>query len=156
MAATANNTQRRLAPHRRSWAKFAEEFPEHCRQSSLDSRDFFPPMGVDVDQAGISSVQSFDRLDRQGDTRDSRDPLPVFFLQEALVSSSSMGRDIHSLTLSIQQFLCQPQRRPPSKVPRKMCLERLSWRVTCRPNHVSFRLLTVTRRRRFLCNPPGS
>ena len=63
-------------------------------------------MGVDVDQAGISSVQSFDRLDRQGDTRDSRDPLPVFFLQEALVSSSSMGRDIHSLTLSIQQFLC--------------------------------------------------
>ena len=39
------------------------------------------------------------------------------FLQEALVSSSSMGRDVHSLMLSIQHFLCRPRRRPPSKVP---------------------------------------
>ena len=68
-----------------------------------------------------------------------------FFLQEALVSSSSMGSDVHSLTLSIQHFLCRQRRRPPSKVPRRMVLERLSWRVTC-PNHACFCLLTVAGR----------
>ena len=40
-----------------------------------------------------------------------------YFLQEALVSSSGMGRDVHSLMLSIQHFLCRPQHRPASKVP---------------------------------------
>ena len=34
------------------------------------------------------------------------------FLQEALVSSSGMGKDVHSLMLSIQHFLCRPRRRP--------------------------------------------
>ena len=52
------------------------------------------------------------------------------------MSSSGMGRDVHSFMLSTQRFLCRPRRRPPSKVPRRMVLERLSWRVTC-PNHAS-------------------
>ena len=64
------------------------------------------------------------------------------FLQEALVSRSSMGRVVYPLMLSIQRFLCRPQHRPSSKVPLRMALERLSWRVTC-PNHASYRLLTV-------------
>ena len=55
-------------------------------------------------------------------------------LQEALVSSSGMGRDVHSLMLSIQHFFCRPRRRPPSDVSWRMVLERLPWRVTC-PNH---------------------
>ena len=33
------------------------------------------------------------------------------FLQEAILSSSGMGRDVNSLMLSIQHFLCQPQHR---------------------------------------------
>ena len=76
---------------------------------------------------------------------DSAEILFQSFLQEALVSSSSMGRDVHSLMLSIQHFLCRPRRRSPSKVPWRMVLERMWWRVTC-PNHVSFRLLTIARR----------
>ena len=60
------------------------------------------------------------------------------FLQEALVSSSCMGRDVHSLMLPVQHFLCQPQHRPPSQVPRRMVLERLSWCVTYL-NHASCR-----------------
>ena len=45
----------------------------------------------------------------------------------------------------IQHFLCRPPRRPPSEVPRRMILERLSCWMTC-PNHASFCLLTVARR----------
>ena len=78
-------------------------------------------------------------------TDDSAEILLQSFLQEATVSSSGMGQDVHSLTLSIQHFLCQPQHRPPSKVPWEMVLERLLWRVTC-SNHASFCLLTVARR----------
>ena len=52
-----------------------------------------------------------------------------------------MGRDAHSLMLSIQHFLCQPRHRPPSKVPWRMVL---CWRVTC-PKHASFHLLTVSK-----------
>ena len=70
------------------------------------------------------------------------------FLQEALASSSCMGRNTHSLMLSIQHFLCRPRRCPPSEMPWRMVLERLSWRVTC-PNLASFRLLTVARRASF-------
>ena len=36
------------------------------------------------------------------------------FLQEALVCSFGMGRDVHSLRVSIQHFLCLPRRLPPS------------------------------------------
>ena len=39
------------------------------------------------------------------------------FLQEALVSSSGIGRNVRSLMLFIQHFPCRPRRRPPSKVP---------------------------------------
>ena len=67
------------------------------------------------------------------------------FLLEALMSSSCMGRDLHCLMLPIQHFLCWPWCCPPSKVPWRIVLERLSWCVTCW-NHVSFRLLTVARR----------
>ena len=37
--------------------------------------------------------------------------------QEALVGNSGCGRDVHSLMLSIRDFLCRPRRRPPSRVP---------------------------------------
>ena len=39
---------------------------------------------------------------------DSAEILFQSFPQEALVSSSGMGRDVHSLILSIQHFLCRP------------------------------------------------
>ena len=48
----------------------------------------------------FSSVQSFDRLGRQGDMRDdSAEILFKSFLQEAHVSSSGMGRDVHSFNV---------------------------------------------------------
>ena len=91
----------------------------------------------------FSSVQSLDRLGRQEDMRDDlAEILFQSFLQEASVSSSGIGRDVHSLMLSIQHFLCRPRRRPPSKVPRRMVLERLSLRMTC-PNHGNFPPLKV-------------
>ena len=67
------------------------------------------------------------------------------FLREAIVSSSGLGRDVHSLMLSIQHFLCRPRLCPSYKVPWIRVLERLSRRATC-PNHASFRLSTVARR----------
>ena len=65
------------------------------------------------------------------------------FLQEAPVSSSGKSRDVHSLMLFIQHLPCRLRRQQPSRMPRRMLLERLSLRVTC-PNYASFRLLTVT------------
>ena len=56
------------------------------------------------------------------------------FLRDIIVSSSGIGRDVHSLALSSQQFFCRPRRRPPSKVPRGMVWESLLQRVTC-PKH---------------------
>ena len=88
-----------------------------------------------------SSVPSLERLGCREDMREiSAQILFQFFLQEALVSSSGMSRDVHSLMLSILHFLCRLQHRSPSKMPWRMVLERLSWRVTC-PNHASFPLL---------------
>ena len=51
----------------------------------------------------LSSAQSLDRLGCQGDMRDDSAEI-VFqsFLQEALVSSSGVDRDVHYLMLSIQ------------------------------------------------------
>ena len=69
------------------------------------------------------------------------------FLQETILSSSSMGRDVHSMILSdlsIQYFLCWPRHSPPSQVPWRVVLERLSWRMTY-PHHASFCLLTAAR-----------
>ena len=94
----------------------------------------------------FSSVQSLKGLGRRGDMTDSSaEILLQSFLQEALLSSSGMGRDVHFFMLSIQHFLCRPGRRPPTKMRWRMVLEMLSWRVTC-PKHASFRLLTVARR----------
>ena len=70
-------------------------------------------------------------------------PYSFFFWQEAVVSSSGMGRDFHCLMCSIRHFLCRARRRQP---------RRLSWRVTC-PNGVSFPLVTVGRR--GPCGPTG-
>ena len=54
---------------------------------------------------------------------DMRDDSAEIFFQsfpkKAIVSSSGMGINVHFSMLSIQHFLCRPQRRPPSKVPRK-------------------------------------
>ena len=61
----------------------------------------------------FGSVPSLDRLGHRGDMRDDlAEILFQPFLQKALVGSSCLGRDVHSFTLSIQHFLCQPQRRP--------------------------------------------
>ena len=66
----------------------------------------------------FSSVQTPDRLGHRGDkTDDSAEILFKSFLQEATVSYSGIGRDVHSLMLSIQHFLYRPQHRPISKVP---------------------------------------
>ena len=64
----------------------------------------------------FSAVQSLDLLDRRGDMRDdSAEILFQSFLQEALVGSSGMGRDVQSLKLSIKHFVCLLRLR--SKVP---------------------------------------
>ena len=58
-------------------------------------------------------IQSLGRLARRGDmTDDSAQILFQFFLQEAVVSNSGMGRNVHSLMSSIQHFLCRTKRRP--------------------------------------------
>ena len=57
----------------------------------------------------FSSVQSLDQLVRWGDMRDDSADIPFqSFLQEAPVSSSGKGRDVHSLMLSLQHFFCRP------------------------------------------------
>ena len=53
----------------------------------------------------LSSVQSLDRLGHEGYMRD--DSAEILFqssLQEAVMSLSGMGKDVTSLTLSIQHF----------------------------------------------------
>ena len=77
------------------------------------------------------------------------DPAEILFqsfLPGAIVSSSGMGRDVHVLMLCNvhPDFLSQPW-SPPSNVPCKMVVERLSWLVTCL-KHASFRLFIVARR----------
>ena len=58
------------------------------------------------EMGGIGSPQSLHRLGRQGDMRDdSAEILFQSFLREAVVSSSGMNRDVHSLMLPIQHFL---------------------------------------------------
>ena len=79
-------------------------------------------MRTEISQVQFSSVQSFGRFGCRwggggGMKDDSAEILFRSFLQEALVSSSGMGKDVHSVLLSIQHFLCRPQRRPPSKGP---------------------------------------
>ena len=91
----------------------------------------------------FSSV--FDRLSCRGDKRNDSPDIPFkSFLQQTIACGSGTGRDAHSLMLSIQHFLCWPRRSPPSKMPWRKVLERLSWRVTC-PDLASFPLSTVAR-----------
>ena len=65
--------------------------------------------GSDIILDCCSSVKSLDWLSHWGDTSLRDDSAEILFQsQEALVSSSGIGRDVHSLMLSIQHFLCQP------------------------------------------------
>ena len=121
-------------------------YPSDANTHSRNIKLYDNLLPYDIRQGSVCSVKSLGRLGHWGDMRDdSAEILFQSFLQKALVSSSGMGRDVHSLTLSIQHFLCRTRRCPPSKFPRRMVLERLSWNVTC-PNNSSFRLLIVARR----------
>ena len=97
----------------------------------------------------FSSVQSLDRFGFRGTRRTIQQISSssfFFSLQDAFVSSSGMDGDVHSLMMSIQHFLCRPRCRPPSKLPWRLVLERLSWYVTC-PNHANFRLFRTNQKR---------
>ena len=86
---------------------------------------------VPLPQSLTCSVQSLDRLGHRGDMRDdSVETLFQSFPQKARVSSSGMGRDVHSLMLSIQHFLFRPQHCSPSEVLWRKVLESLLWCVT--------------------------
>ena len=91
---------------------------------------------------------------------DSAKILFRYFLWEALVNSFGRGRDVHSLMLLIQHFLCQPGCHPPFKLPQRMSLEKLSWHVTC-PNHASFiswqlpEKVPVSPQRSWTCSAPS-
>ena len=59
------------------------------------------PASISLETVQFSSVQSLDRMGRRGNIKDdSAEVLFQSFLQEALVSSSGMGRDVRSLALS--------------------------------------------------------
>ena len=76
-------------------------------------------------QSHFSSLQSFDRLGRRGNMRDdSAEILFLSFLQEALMSSSGMGRDGHDLMLSISIFSANHGVAHPPR-----CPEGWFWRV---------------------------
>ena len=66
-------------------------------------------MTFDVKTVQFSPLSFWDVGGRKAD---SAEILFKSFLQVALVSRSGMGRDVHSLMLSIQHFLCRPWRRP--------------------------------------------
>ena len=83
---------------------------------------------------------------------DSAEILFQSSLQEALVSSSGMGRNVHSLTLSTQHFLCRPRRRPPSKGALKDNFGQAV--VACdMPDSCKFPSLNSTVSRRGSCGP---
>ena len=82
-------------------------------------------MAVILSLAWLSSVQSPDRLGRGGGggtwgTIQRRSSSRLFSRRPLW---AVLEWDVHSLTLSIQHFLCRPWCRPPSKVPWKMILE---------------------------------
>ena len=86
----------------------------------------------------------------EGDIReDSAKILFQSFSQEAIVSSSGTDRDVHSLMLSIQHFLCRQRRRSPFRCP-EGCFGATIMALVTYPNHASFRLLTVAR---SFCGP---
>ena len=62
------------------------------------------------------------------------------------MSSSGMGRDVHSLMLSIQHSLCRPRRRPPT-------LQGWFWRGCCEPTKELILLAKLwVVLRQILCN----
>ena len=80
------------------------------------TEDISPNQTTKHDQ--FISVQSLDQLGRWRVMRDdSAEIIFRSFLQEALVSNSGMSRDVHSLVLPTQHFLCRQRRRSHSKVP---------------------------------------
>ena len=111
-------------------------------QGTLGESSSFSPLTVWV-VAGCGKGRSI--------RDDSADILFQSFLQRAVVNVSGMVRDVHSLTLSIQYFLCRPQRRPLSEVPWRMVLRRPLWHVTC-PNYTSFPSLDP--QGSWSCSPP--
>ena len=108
-----------------------------------------------MSDGSLQQTHSLDRLGGRGlggwgvggggMRHDSAEILFQTVLREAIISSSDIGRDVHSLMWSIQRFFCRPGRRPSSEVHCRMVLEKLSWHMTC-PKHVSFRLLTAATR----------
>ena len=81
---------------------------------------------------------SLDLVGRRGDRMDEEAEVRLQAgRSEERVSSSGVDSLVHSFMLSDQLFLCLPLLRPPSTVPCKMTLERLSWRDTW-PYHISF------------------
>lgn len=89
----------------------------------MDLNQYLSPLFV----AQFISFQSLDRLGCRGDMRDnSAEILFQSFLREAMVSSSGVDRDLHSLTLSTQQFLCRSRRHSLPGVTWGMLVERLS------------------------------
>ena len=87
-------------------------FGNNCMRVVLKSGGF--TLFVAIMHERFSWVQSLDWLGHWGDVRDdSAEILSQSFMQETLVSSSGMGRDVHSLMLSIQRFLCRPWHHPP-------------------------------------------
>ena len=90
-------------------------FAENLRRSATvlksENASFFTCLYL-ISSLVFSSIQSLDRFGRRGmrgggDMRD--DSAEILFqssLQEAIFSSSGMGRDVHSL-MSIQHFLCR-------------------------------------------------
>ena len=95
--------------------------------------------GLSLTLDWVKIVLSLDQLGCRGDVMDDSAETRQSVLQEALVSSSGMGRDVHSLMLSIQLFFYWPQHHPLYKVPWRMVLDRLSECVTC-PYHVSWQM----------------
>ena len=87
----------------------------------------------------FSSVQSLDQFSCQRDMwDDSAEILFQSFLQQALVSSSGMGRDVHFLMLSIQHSSSSSLLPPPSSsvaVKHEPCL--LTLRKGSRPSKQS-------------------
>ena len=75
----------------------------------------------------LVQFSSVDRLCcREHESLLGRETLQSSFPQEAIVSSSGKGRDVYSLMLFFQLFLCRPRRRQNSKVLWWMVLERRS------------------------------
>ena len=59
-----------------------------------------------------------------GDMRDDSAEIPFqSFKRETIVSSSGMGRDVHSLTFCPPAFLCRPRCRPPLPPPPRGALK---------------------------------